>query len=590
MLLAALLVFFGLRYANFMTSSNLITIMLNVSAIGIASMGAGALLITGNVDLSIGGQFALISVVVGFCERGIPNFLVGVAVGLLLGSGLGLINGVLVRRLSISPIIVTLGTMSVYSGLAFALTNGVDVFKFNGTFLDLGTAQLGAVPIEIVVAAVVVVVGGYALLRTVPGLRAYAIGGNPDAARYNGVNIDRTVIGLYTIMGLLMGVIGVLETARLGSATANAGTTLSLDVLTAVLLGGVSFLGGSGHPLGIVLGLLTIGVINAGLIFAELADWYQQIAKGSLLLLALAADQIALYRRARSISSASKAATVATAGDGPAPMALEGELFRARRVAPDAPEVFACRHLAKSYGAMKAVRDIGFVVRAGEVVCLVGDNGAGKSTVVKMISGAIQPDAGEVSVAGHQLPRLRGIADGRLAGIHCVFQDLAVCPNLGVAHNLILGDEPRRRAFGLIPVRDDREAVRRSKERLARLGIDLEDFARPVRWLSGGQRQSVAVARVLHTGARLVVLDEPTAALGVNQTRNVLAMVRAVADDGAGVLLITHDIETVFTVADRVVVLRQGRKVHDGPVDQLQKTDLVHLMAGFALAGEERRA
>ncbi|HWE64665.1 MAG TPA: ATP-binding cassette domain-containing protein, partial [Chloroflexota bacterium] len=392
-------------------------------------------------------------------------------------------------------------------------------------------------------------------------------------------------------MGFLMGVVGVLETARLGSATANIGTTLSLDALTAVLLGGVSFLGGSGHPLGIVLGVLTIGVINAGLIFAELADWYQNIAKGSLLLLALAADQFAVYRRARSLSSAGTAEaaplTPGWTGDGPATLTLEAEAFRAGTVPRDAPVVFACESLSKSYGALKAVQDVGFTVRAGEVVCLVGDNGAGKSTVVKMISGAIQPDRGTVLVDGRQVEQMRSIMDGRRAGIQCVFQDLAVCSNLGIAHNLILGDEPRRRALGLIPVRDDVEAVRRAKERLARLGIYLEDFGRPVRWLSGGQRQSVAVARVLKTGARLVVLDEPTAALGINQTRNVLAMVRTVADEGAGVILITHDIETVFTVGDRAVVLRQGRKVHDGPLSRLRKTDLVHLMAGFALAGAQ---
>lgn len=588
-LLVALLIFFGLRYSNFLTSSNLLTIMLNVSAIGIAAMGAGALLITGNVDLSIGGEFALISVVVGFCERGIPNAAIGVVVGLLLGAGLGLINGVLVRKLSISPIIVTLGTMSVYSGTAFAVTNGVDVFNFNNMFMQLGTAQVGAVPVEIIVAAVIVIAGGYILLRTVPGLHAYAIGGNAEAARYNGVHIDRIIVSLYVIMGFLMGVVSVLETARLGSATANIGATLALDALTAVLLGGVSFLGGSGHPLGIVLGVLTIGVINAGLIFAELADWYQNIAKGSLLLLALAADQFAVHRRARSVSSAGRAEAAPQpagwAGDGPATLTLESETFRAGKTSRDAPIVFACGHLSKSYGALNAVQDVSFEVRAGEVVCLVGDNGAGKSTVVKMISGAIPPDQGTILVDGRQVARMHSIADGRRAGIQCVFQDLAVCANLGIAHNLILGDEPRRRAFGLIPVRDDLEAARRAKERLARLGIYLEDFGRPVRWLSGGQRQSVAVARVLQTGARLVVLDEPTAALGINQTRNVLAMVRTVADEGAGVILITHDIETVFTVGDRAVVLRQGRKVHDGPLDRLRKTDLVHLMAGFALTG-----
>jgi len=588
-LMVALVLFFGLRHSNFLTTSNFLTILVNVSAIGIASIGAGALLVTGNVDLSIGGEFALLGVVVGTVEHDFGNPVVGIMVGLVLGAFLGLINGLLVRKLSISPIIVTLGTMSVYTGLAYVVDGGIDVYNFNNAFLQLGTAQVDTVPVEVFVAAVIFIIGGYLLLRSVPGLHAYAIGGNLEAARYNGVRIDRMIISLYILMGLLMGVVAILETARLGSASAGIGTTESLDVLTAVLLGGVSFMGGSGHPLGIALGVVTIGVINAGLIFEELQSWYQQIAKGGLLLVALAFDQYALYRKAHTVASANQTAVdsqAGTPGEGQAAMTLNEDQFRHSQNFDGAPVVFACENLNKSYGALKAVQSVGFAVRTGEVVCLVGDNGAGKSTVVKMISGAIALDQGKIMVDGRSLSRLRNITDGRAVGIECVFQDLAVCPNLGVAHNVILGDEPKRRLLGIIPIRDDLEALRRARARLARLGIHLQDLTRPVRWLSGGQRQSVAVARVLKSGARLVVLDEPTAALGVNQTRNVLAMVRAVADEGTGIILITHDIETVFAVADRVVVLRQGRKVHDGPIGELSKIDLVHLMAGFTLREE----
>jgi ribose/xylose/arabinose/galactoside ABC-type transport system permease subunit/ABC-type multidrug transport system ATPase subunit len=584
-LLGALLLLFGLLYyPRFWTTADFLTILLNSAAIGIAAIGAAALLITGNVDLSIGGEFALISVVLAVVERDTQNVPLAIAVGLVAGVALGFINGFLVRLLKISPIIVTLGTMSIYAGFAFVVTGGLDVYNFSSGFLSFGVFKVGPVQLETIIAAVIFTIGGLLLTRTVPGLHAYAIGGNRDAARYNGIKVDRIVLTLYVMMGLLMGIVSVLETARLGSATADVGTTTALDALTAVLLGGVSFLGGSGSPVGVALGVVTIGVINAGLIFAGLSDWWQQIAKGALLLLALGADQYALYRRrlrTRAVADEVPAeslglARISVAAHSPQAQA-PGDGARAA-----SHPAFACRGLTKSYGALMAVQDVTFEVKAGEVVGLVGDNGAGKSTVVKMIAGAITPDKGFIEVDGQPTGHFRDPGEARRIGVECVFQDLAVCPNLNVAHNVVLGDEPRRR-LGPLRLRDDRTAFGVAKARLDRLGIQIGSMASTVRYLSGGQRQCVAVARVLKADSRLVLLDEPTAALGVNQTRIVLGIARAVADQGAGVILVSHDVESVFAVADRAVVLRHGRKVHDGPISALGKSDLLHLMAGFSL-------
>ena len=214
------------------------------------------------------------------------------------------------------------------------------------------------------------------------------------------------------------------------------------------------------------------------------------------------------------------------------------------------------------------------------MVCLVGDNGAGKSTLIKLLSGVYRPDEGEIRFDGQPVS-FGSPADARSSGIETVYQDLAVCPNLGVAHNLILGDEPRRRMWGFLPVRDDRAAVLRTRGRLASLGIELADLNQSVGRLSGGQRQSVSIARAMKEDVKLVILDEPTAALGVTQTRNVLRIVRQAAENGAGVVLISHDIRTVFAVADRVVVLRLGKVVYDGPVADVTHSRLLHLMAGL---------
>jgi ribose/xylose/arabinose/galactoside ABC-type transport system permease subunit/ABC-type multidrug transport system ATPase subunit len=579
---AALLLLFGTRYDNFLTLDNGKSIALSVSAMLIATVGATALLVAGYVDLSIGSLYGLVSVLVGFAARDTQSVVLAVAVGLLAGLALGAVNGLLVRHLPVSPIIATLATLLVFRGIAYALTNAEAVFGFPDAFLGLGRNRLLTVPSPIVVAAVLFVAGGFLLTRTVTGLRIFAIGGNREAARARGVNLARYEIGLYAVNGMLIGVVAVLTTARLGSGNANIGAQFELDVLTAVILGGIAFSGGSGRPSGVVAGVATIGIVNAGLVFGGLQSWYQDIAKGFVLLMALTGDQLSARRR-RGRRPGGETAEAAPGEAPQGPVALERGSFRARRGAEAPEEILRAEGLRLSYGPVRALRDGSLRVHAGEVVCLVGDNGAGKSTLIKILSGAVRPDGGTITYLGAQR-RFNDPRDARAAGVETVYQDLALCPNLGVAHNLVLGDEPRRRWLGVIPVRDDAEACRRSSERLARLGIDVPDLARPVRYLSGGQRQSVALGRALGGDVRLVILDEPTAALGVRQTRKVFGVVRAAAESGAAVILISHDIDTVFAVADRVVVLRLGSVVYDGPADDLSDIDLVHLMAGIGRA------
>ncbi len=582
-LCVVLVIVFGLLYENYFTVSNGLSILQNVSAIAIAAVGSMFLLIAGNVDLSIGGQLALISVTVAQVAKATGDVITPIAAGLVLGAVLGLINGILVKVMKISPLIVTLGTMSVFTGMAYLVSDGRSVFGFSDAFISIGRAKLLGVPVPVIVALVIFVVCGFWLTRTVAGLKVYAIGGNPLAARLTGVRVDRFITELYVFNGLLIGVVAVLLTARLGSGTPQIGLTFNLDVLTAVILGGVAFAGGSGHPLGVFIGVATIGILNSGMIFAGLQSWWQDIAKGAVLLLALGADQIAQHRRDRAVPKDS--GDSADAGDEVASVRGPGEAFDEYGIDGGAERkigevVLDARDLSKSFGSVAALRNGSFQVRRGQVVCLVGDNGAGKSTLIKIISGVYRPDSGVLEFDGK--PQDFGAPiDARRAGIETVYQDLAVCPNLGIAHNMVLGDTPRRRLLGFIPVRDDRTAIIRSRERLLSLGIKITDMNRSVGRLSGGQRQSVAIARALKDDVKMVILDEPTAALGVKQTRNVLRIVRNAAEKGAGVILISHDIRTVLAVADRVVVLRLGNVVFDGDVKDASHSQLLHLMAGI---------
>ncbi|GAA0220246.1 ATP-binding cassette domain-containing protein [Saccharothrix mutabilis subsp. mutabilis] len=219
------------------------------------------------------------------------------------------------------------------------------------------------------------------------------------------------------------------------------------------------------------------------------------------------------------------------------------------------------RHLVKHYGSVEALRGASFTAYAGEVVALIGDNGAGKSTLVKCLSGVEQPDAGEIVFDGSVTTLPSPVAARRL-GIETVYQDLAVAPDLDPAANLYLGRElVKPGPLGWFGVLDKKEMRRRATESFRDLGVSLQSVDVPIGALSGGQRQSVAVARSVVWASRLVFMDEPTAALGVVQRERVLDVVRRVRDQGMAVVLISHNMPEVLAVADRVEVLRLGRRV-----------------------------
>ncbi|HEY6886918.1 MAG TPA: ATP-binding cassette domain-containing protein [Solirubrobacter sp.] len=224
--------------------------------------------------------------------------------------------------------------------------------------------------------------------------------------------------------------------------------------------------------------------------------------------------------------------------------------------------LLAAKGLSKSFGAVSALEDVDFEVAAGEVVALVGDNGAGKSTLIKALSGAQPADAGSIAMDGRDVT-IRSPQDAYKLGIATVYQDLALADNLDVVGNLYLGREEHLHGPGhALDMLDEPLMELHTRELLDTLGVGtLHDVRARAGRLSGGQRQSVAIARSLLGDPRLVILDEPTAALGVVETAEVLALIHRLRDRGLGVIVISHNLDTVFDVADRIVVLRLGRRV-----------------------------
>jgi D-xylose transport system permease protein len=238
-----------------------------------------------------------------------------------------------------------------------------------------------------------------------------------------------------------------------------------------------------------------------------------------------------------------------------------------------APALLELRGVAKHFGPVQALTSVDLVVPAGQVTALCGDNGAGKSVLVKSIAGIHEPDSGEILWRGQPV-RIRSPRESAALGIEIVYQDLALCDNLDVVENMFLGRE--RLSHGLL---DEDAMERAAAATLAGLNVTtVRSIRQAVASLSGGQRQSVAVAKAVMWNSKLVILDEPTAALGVAQTKQVLELVRRLADNGLAVIMISHNLNDVFAVADRLAILHLGHMVGAGPAKEFDAQRVVQLM------------
>ncbi len=243
------------------------------------------------------------------------------------------------------------------------------------------------------------------------------------------------------------------------------------------------------------------------------------------------------------------------------------------------PPLIEVRDLVKHFGPVVALAGVSLTVRAGEIHCLLGDNGAGKSTLIKTLSGVHRPTAGDFLFEGKPV-RFSNPREALDLGIATVSQDLAMIPLLSITRNFFMGREPVKNRLGPFSFMDMGAADRIVHEDMRRIGIDVRDPQQPVGTLSGGERQCVAIARAVHFGAKLLILDEPTSALGVAQTSMVLKFVRQVRGKGLGMILITHNVRHAYAVGDRFTVLNRGKTLGTFAKSQIKLDQLQTMMAG----------
>lgn len=243
--------------------------------------------------------------------------------------------------------------------------------------------------------------------------------------------------------------------------------------------------------------------------------------------------------------------------------------------------ILELRNVSKRFGSVIALNDINLKLKRGEVHCLLGDNGAGKSTLIKTLAGVHQPTSGDYLVDGEAVS-FSSPREALDKGVATVYQDLALVPLLSVARNFFMGREPMKKLFGCIPVMDMGHARTTARERLAEMGIMVRDANQAVGSMSGGERQCLAIARAIHFGARVLILDEPTAALGVKQSFNVLKLIHKARERGISVIFITHNVNHAYPIGDTFTLLNRGRSLGSYAKSEVSKDEVLDMMAGGA--------
>ncbi|MGC8628160.1 MAG: ABC transporter permease subunit [Acidimicrobiales bacterium] len=575
--------------------------------VGFIAIGVTLLMIGGEFDLSVGQTFVAGAMAFAalFQPLGIaPAILISVA----LGVGIGFINGFITLAFGIPSFITTLGTYYAIAGVILMITSGspvsVPVVPRSFRIFSAGIAGSQA-QWQVLWWLGFATIGAFVLHKTAFGNHIFAVGGDKQAAGNTGVRVNWTKMALFMICGATAAFSGVVLFALYGDVEASAGSGLQLQAIAAAVIGGTALFGGIGTVYGGVLGSFFLGVIETGLILSGASTTYYEFFVGIVLIGAvvlqvkmeglssitrrlrlnfawatghagrssrLRADTISANGGRASAhgmeATPSLAAAPATGNDSPgranrsldeAALTGDGVVALAADGGGAAPggaaaTVFELHHVTMKFGPVLAVDDVSFSVSGGEVLALLGDNGAGKSTVVKIISGVYTPTSGEVRFGGRRVV-FRSAKAAREAGISTVYQDLALVGVMNVWRNFFLGAELRKGV-----VLDTARMRWETARALSEIGLaNLSSVDQSVGTLSGGEGQALSIGRAVYFEKRLLLLDEPTAALSVRETARVFEYIRRAAASGIAVLVIMHNTQQALEVSNRVIVMRHGR-------------------------------
>lgn len=276
---------------RFLSVSNITNVLTQVSVNAIIAIGMTFVILTGGIDLSVGSTLAISGAVAAYIIKSTGNVFLAILAAVVIGVGIGIINGIVISKGKVQAFIVTLASMTIFRGMTYVFTNGNPISGLVGSFNSIGNAKVGVLPLPVIITVATVAIAYYVLTQTRFGRYLYALGGNEDSARLSGINTDKIKILVYVVSGIAAALSGVIITSRIGSASPNAGSGFELDAIAAVVIGGTSLAGGEGSVMGTIIGALIIGVLNNGLNLLNVSPFYQLIVKGIVILIAVLLDK-----------------------------------------------------------------------------------------------------------------------------------------------------------------------------------------------------------------------------------------------------------------------------------------------------------
>lgn len=299
--LLVMLVFFSVTTKGFLTSTNIFNVLRQTAVNGIAAVGATMVIITGGIDISQGAVMGVASVGCAMMINHGIHPVLAILLTLLIGVGIGLCNGFFVFEINIPPMIATLGVSTVLRGMSYIISGGLPVYGLPKSFTVIGQGYVGPIPVPVIIMIVCFIFGYFLLEKTSFGRYIYGVGSNREASRLSGINIRKIYYGVYSLCSLLAALAGIVLLSRVNSGQPKAGENYDMDIITAVVLGGVSSTGGEGKIVNVIVGLLLIGVVLNGMVLMNISDYYQRVVKGAVLLLAISYDKLSQKRAQKAV-------------------------------------------------------------------------------------------------------------------------------------------------------------------------------------------------------------------------------------------------------------------------------------------------
>lgn len=576
-----LVLFLGVGFAHpeFFSKMNLMNIASDVSFLLLPALGVTIVMLTGGIDISVGYVSSLAGIMSGLLlVKGAPIPLAFTA-GLLMGVLIGFLNGFFVVKFHIPAIIVTLGTMQMSRGIGILITEGEPLYPFPKAFTNIGQGTLGGIPITVLISLVVFAFIYVLLHHTRYGYWLSGLGGNREVVRRAGLKIVNIEWLAYIISSTLAALMGILFSSLLATAKPSLGAYWEMRSIIATIIGGTSLFGGIVTVIGTLIGATVMGMLSDVLVILRVGQFWTDIVIGGLIITAVGFDSY--RRRIKFIPEKAKRLSQLPAKVEKPDLRLVFEgagIDQSKAVieaSGDGKLILELKNISKLYGYVQALDNVNFELYRNEVVAIVGDNGAGKSTLLKIATGAETPSEGEIILLGQKV-EFKEPRDATSHGIVALHQDLSLINTEDISSNLFLGREPVKWKILV----DKKKMLNGALKMLAGLKIKIPSAKTIVQYLSGGQRQGVAIGRAVSLGASILFLDEPTAALGVEESQRVLTLVEELKAIGCSIVIISHNLLHVFAIADRIFVLRGGKNVGNFIKSKTDPDEIVATITG----------